>query len=94
MKDLIAKLEAAAEGSIELDQAIGAALDLWPIDAYTRSLDDALTLVPEGWAWKTWAVNVEGEMECGAAVNFERKAHAPTPALALCIAALRARSAT
>ena len=56
MKDLIAKLKAATEGSRELDASIHLTLNLprqphggkyYP--PYTTSLDAALTLVPEGW---------------------------------------------
>lgn len=61
---------------------------------YTRSVDDALTLVPEGWLW-TWSGHeatveknsgrflVEGDKE------FYGRGH--SPAIAICIAALRAR---
>lgn len=63
---------------------------------YTASIDAALTLVPEGWTW--------GIMHCAGAppeVCFYRAvcgvyssivAVAATPALALCIAALKARN--
>lgn len=67
----------------------------WDFPRYTASIDAALTLVPEGWEWerkshlsmtvyrvpdddKTWARHIDG-------------AH-KSPALALCIAALRARA--
>ena len=64
MNDLIAKLEAATEGSRELDtlvaQAVGEPCDLVsfgnpeqkamrPKYWYTTSIDAALTLVPDGW---------------------------------------------
>lgn len=68
LDDVIAKLEAASEGSRELDEAIGEALlngrernpkpyGAWAelVSEYTTSLDAALTLVPEG--WKTYAVD-------------------------------------
>ncbi len=64
----------------------------WPY--YTTSLDAALTLVPEGLRWTlrydptrklnywTWVWTDDGPCE----------AYKPTPALALCIAILKARS--
>ena len=58
---------------------------------YTTNLQDALTLVPEGWSWKAFGDNIEGSMEYGASVNYEPVVSA-TPALALCIACLRART--
>jgi len=64
---------------------------------YTASIDAALTLVPEGCGWeiynttcdqpKVWA-KVYGWPGCDEAA----RANATTPALALCIAALRARA--
>ena len=76
---------------------------------YTASLDAALTLVPEGWEWqistrapdphsgRTYLHNGELQM-IGAGITrnpayrgVENTAY--TPALALCIAALRAREA-
>ena len=62
---------------------------------YTTSLDDALTLVPEGYAWSVdWDGGCEiapipkpGEMLAGLIVS------GATPVLALCIASLRARLA-
>lgn len=63
---------------------------------YTSSIDTALTLVPEGWSW-----------DCGLIINDRdftshvwrdepteagiMRGKGPTPALALCVAALRAR---
>ncbi len=65
---------------------------------YTTSVDDALTLVPEGWVW---IVQTDYELPGRAGiycadpdgtdnlpVNFT--ADAATPALALCVAALKA----
>lgn len=67
------------------------------IPHYTTSLDAALTLVPGGdWHWQVRqdpscyrAAMISGKIPD---IKFVRGA-APTPALALCIAALRARSA-
>lgn len=127
MNTLIAELEAATEGSRELDAEIW--WDVKPSQArttywngatgkphplidlprsglgyhgvcvsaphYTTSLDAALTLVPEGW-W--WVIN-SGTQGLAKAIlgarGSDAGAHedAHTPALALCIAALRARQA-
>jgi hypothetical protein len=63
--------------------------------AFTRSLDAAVTLVPEGW---TWARYHSGAVECmtlngpGGSILFER-GEGNSSALALCAAALRARAA-
>lgn len=61
---------------------------------FSASIDAALTLVPEGW----WAKTVRGEDGHGyAAISTDSSAikfrcdRAATPAIALCIAALRAR---
>jgi len=66
----------------------------------TQSLDDALGLVPEGWEWEAasfakhnnepraglWRNLYSNDIECIAS-------HGATPALALCIAVLKAREA-
>lgn len=133
MKDLIAKLEAATEGSRELDAGICAALR-WPVSGkgtvlpawvhdnfpeweitkegrlkagclwepvpFTTSLDAALTLVPEGFTWRvqcdrhgnaeSWTENNGGDF--GGILALDTQTFAATPALALCIAALKARA--
>jgi hypothetical protein len=61
--------------------------------AHTTSLDAALTLVPEGFPYEIKARNVEGVMEYRAQLNYTKPSYAATPALALCIAALKARAA-
>lgn len=76
----------------------------WP--HYTASLDAAMTLVPEGERrfieQKTFKSGAEGEPERSYArmsvmtdplQEWSGKAHAATPALALCAAALRAQEA-
>jgi hypothetical protein len=121
--DLIARLEAASEGSRELDEEIahlahtyqapdrGDPYGSWP--HYTTSLDAARELVPEGMAadihigprgfyndatiWQP----IKGEDDQGRRTTsykpFEAKSvrdgriYQNTPALALCIAALKAR---
>ena len=131
LKELIAKLEAAPEGSRELDAEIVVAINwrpawctaskggLWidrssglrdpavrlnalgrrsignpPIGAYPKfssSLDAALTLVPEGCAFQ---VGCEIDFTPVARVwghDIHTDEFAATPALALCIAALKSR---
>ena len=72
------------------------------VPAYTASLDAAMSLVPEGWTYVSLEVCAKGKptQHCRASVERlvgpdeidERVAgYAPTPALALCAAALRAR---
>lgn len=110
MTDLITRLEAATEGSRELDAEIFCAvrglvfdeecpvradgkryIDFRRVPKHTRSLDAALTLVPEGYCWAVNSSQPPGgnqfraEIDCGGAV------WAATPALALCAATLRAR---
>lgn len=167
MKELIARLEAATEGSRELDGDIALAIGLykvwlskhrywnfegpndkrgtWPdsgipeydsrtgkkivltekpdrswvyyigdVPEFTTSIEAALTLVPEGWGWEVGSPYADGEplgggqpwaqiWKRGANVRIDGLAAVPyapgrshtnaqTPALALCIAALRARS--
>lgn len=136
MKDLIAKLEAASEGSRELDILIACAVgdyeiresecdgmsELWHITQpyawlvgsefqwhkfdgpfYTTSIDAALTLVPEGMAWSIdsgYVVNsyagrpiaqlIFRDGETGNQSTIDGVGN--TPALAICIAALKARA--
>ena len=109
LNNLIAKLEAATEGSRALDAEIALAINAVPTGAqlhkdgitwwldnigvfapedYTTSIDVALTLVPSGERWEVGF--------CGAAVESSggpiRSVHAE-PAIALSIAALKARAA-
>lgn len=147
MRELIARLEAAAEGSEALDAAIVAAIDwrpewcskdggeLWVDDsdphliavrlnttgqrsrgqppigafpAFTTSLDAALTLRPADWRWQVSDravpphkgrafLNNGASMIIGMAGARNpafryQECTAGTAALAICIAALRARS--
>jgi hypothetical protein len=130
--ELIARLEAAKEGSGELDslvsetvfaaagrggmrlrtpEPVGRGAPLAELGAdgrvrrYSRSLDAALTLVPEGWSWQIRVIRrsplpvpinraVVAHDRTGLVLASEHcEAEAQTPALALCIAALRARAA-
>lgn len=133
MKELIKKLEAATEGSRELDADIAFAVgwtyekrgrdrkpwwrkpeaerdsdtassrfwSQYPKEEFTTSIDAALTLVPEGWrvAYLWEAVKPEDRPWWGAQLSRDKpyKTMSPvlgkeTPALALCIAALKARA--
>jgi hypothetical protein len=105
------RCEQAAGPDRELDNAILSALGYsWRGMAYchnddnhvlkgstffTKILDAAVTLVPEGW---TWARYYSGAAECGTlngpggSILFERGQGIST-ALSLCAAALRARAA-
>lgn len=61
---------------------------------YTFSLDAALTLVPEGWYWQISEVGlawVGTHLTANKPVRFD--GDAVTPAIALCIASLRAKDA-
>lgn len=68
------------------------------VPRYTTSIDAALTLVPEGWrvdcCWEdaggTWMFDLIARNKSGTT----GQCRAPTPALALCIAAMRARTTT
>ena len=108
MSDLLARLEAATEGSSMLDNAIYDAL--WglprmggdyrghtvpiPPEPYTTSIDAALTLLPEGWKWSVdssgcaWVCPVDAD---SAYTEMIVIGGVTIPALALCIAALKAR---
>jgi hypothetical protein len=72
---------------------------------FTASLDHAVKLIPDGWAWLVEYVGVEPYPPCAADLwvpaqredgsNFPRcRVDAATPALALCVAALRVRAAS
>lgn len=71
------------------DGSIGSAL------RYSRSLDAARTLVPEGWNWYLMGPDAFKINPCVALLGLpgqrEAKGEARTHALALCAAALRAR---
>ncbi len=62
-----------------------------PLPAYTTSLDAALTLVPEGRSWMIGRT-LGGRHNAVVGVDGRTVTH-DTPALALCIAALKARAA-
>lgn len=103
---LLARLSEATEGSRELDSAIGyyfshADYRWWcdragPND-FTRSIDAALTLVPEGYHYTIGNIDDQylGQVYPPYKTRDHMKyqcAYSLAPALALCIAALKARS--
>lgn len=98
MNKLIEKLEAATEGSRELDiemaygipMGVSAEEDCAP--HYTTSLDAALTLVPEG-AYTKLQIGRNQERTYAWVEMEDREAVvcSKTPALAICIAALKAK---
>lgn len=106
--DLIKQLEQAQGPDRELDRAIHDLIytpdwnktDFGPVAYYTTSIDAALTLVPPHHLWQ-----LKQGIQCTAIVwmletDYDEGGHdVPTgysttfPAIALCIAALRARAA-
>ena len=61
---------------------------------YTTSLDAAMTLVPEGMGWGCVSNcgDAPATASCGSRGGLPQGANAATPALALCIASLKARA--
>src|SRR5712671_7711959 len=106
MTDLLSLLQAATGPSRELDAEIALANgwtrlshDLWrngddveedpPL--YTASIDDALTLVPEGADFQTGSAKLIGRFWASIIMpKMEHKATAATPAIAIVIACLMA----
>jgi len=94
--ELIAELEATEGPSGILDMHIANATDK-PHREYTSSIDAALTLVPEEWCWNTGMQNEEYTTRPRAycwkptPTKDPVMRDAATPALALCIVALKAR---
>lgn len=105
MEELIARLEAAENGSRELDNLIAQELKMaapddpvgWP-PQFSQSLDAALTLVPEGMKLADLSeasLDRAGPWRCGIYGTdgiVAATAKRPTAPLALCIAALKARN--
>ena len=99
--NLIARLEAAEGPSRELDYQIQRLVFSPmtggnPVREFTRSLDAAVSLVPEGMQYcmgclSDTRVPVRGVSRYHAWVGSMETIFAPTLALALCIAALKAR---
>lgn len=101
--ELIEKLE-RAEPCARFDEEIHCAMiGVDPLDydgpltvpGYTASIDAALTLVPEGWSYTVAWLHRNGRATVAmfhAKLN-EQRAESHTPAIALCIAALKAKEA-
>lgn len=98
LDDLISRLEAATSGSAALDREICELLtsDTTQWREYTRSLDAAMSLLPEGWSlYSLGQCSGWWEAELGdAATDPPRwaEATAKTGPIALCIACLKARA--
>lgn len=105
--DIIARLEKATGPDRELDLEIGRALPgphpfslstaqqrggKPPVPEFTASIDAALMLMPEG---ANWSLNSKSEARVGGPrLDFVIKGGSHVvPAIALCIAALKARAA-
>ena len=92
--DLIAALEKAEGPSRELDAEIRKHVPGDYLPAFTASLDAALTLVPDRRAWEIKSTYWSADKRPAACVvrpdGVRRYGLGATPAIALCIAALRA----
>ena len=101
---LLSLLQGAQEGSEYLDYAIQRVLFRMtkPVPLYTRSLDAAMMLMPEGWTIHRlgelsncrggtggWVADIFRPAE--AVIAFPSEGTAATAALALCVAAVRTR---
>src|SRR5215469_10433705 len=101
VEQLITALQAAAEGSEYLDYAIQRQFGLMkPVPAYSRSVDAAMQLIPEGWSihrlcrrhdcrgrFTGWLAELYRAAD--AVIEFPANSSGATAALALCIAAMR-----
>ena len=105
MAKVIAALEAAAEGSEYLDYAIQYQFGLMkPVPAYTRSVDAAMQLFPEGWSihrlcrrhdckgsFTGWLAELYRASD--AVIEYPANSLGATAPLALCLAAMRIHEA-
>ena len=82
---------ARPDGRVECVHTDGTGSLNWSPLHYTTSIDAALSLVPEGHDWIVADVNGHVGGTPYACVGSKKPHFAETPALALCIAALRAR---
>jgi hypothetical protein len=103
MSKLISTLQAAAEGSEYLDYAVQRQFSLMkPVPAYTRSLDAAMLLIPEGWSihrmgqrhdcrgkFTGWFAELYRAAD--AVIELPANSQGATAPLAICIAAMRVR---
>jgi hypothetical protein len=100
---LVSTLQSAKEGSEYLDYAVQRLFGtMKPVPLYTRSLDAALTLVPEGWTIHRLSqiTNCQGGFggwigeiyrARDAMIPYPSAAPVASAPLAICIAALRVR---
>jgi hypothetical protein len=102
---LVPTLQSAKEGSEYLDYAIQRLFGtMKPVPLYTRSLDAALSLVPEGWTihrlgqvsncqggFGGWIGEIYRARD--AMIPYPSSAPAASAPLAICVAALRVRLA-
>jgi hypothetical protein len=100
---LLSALETANEGSEYLDYAIQRIFGLMkPVPCYSRSIDAALLLIPEGWSihrlgqrhdchgnFGGWFAELYRAQE--AVIEFPSNSTGTTAPLALCAAAMRVR---
>ena len=107
MKDLIARLEALNGPNFAMEEALHALVPPPKVSLplnYTSRVDEALTLVPKGKYWSVWTSAVwEGGKHYAARIFISGggwvedtelgTGNGPTAAIAICIAALRARDA-
>jgi hypothetical protein len=110
MVDLLERLEKVTGPDRELDGAIQRIIGYGPhhigaaglTNAFTASVDAALTLVPKEWtAWelrsmagkRRFSCDLSRLTECDAGEDWAFGG-GPTPAIAICIAALKARTAS
>ena len=98
---LIAGLQAASEGSEYLDYAIQRQFSLMkPVPTYSRSVDAAMLLIPEGWSihrlgrrhdcrgkFTGWLCELYRAGD--AVIEFPANSLGATAPLALCVAAMR-----
>lgn len=102
--ELIADLEKATKPCERLDKAIHLIVapenpHPYHCPRYTGSIDQAVTLVPKGASWfiESWPPSPTRKVTSDAAVCMGGERYcsdASTPAIALCIAALKARGET
>ena len=94
--ELIEKLGAATRARTDLDQEIDKAIrpgvDPMPYRYYTHSIDHAVLVVPAGYDWCLFSDGVAGCMEIAEDGCSFADSHGATPAIALCIAALKAHA--
>lgn len=89
--------------SFTIEQEIGRLINpqatrLSVFPAYTASLDAAMSLVPEGclwtmdsWSARGWSAGIWRPRTRSWLINTDRDRQSPTPAIALCAAALKSR---